>query len=324
MAEDVQRRAGAAPRPDPAEDADLSLIHASLINEVPATLYRCLPDDDGTMLFVSPQIEDALGYPVEEWLAQSDMWTELLHPDDREKVLAQWDRCRQEGIVFDAEYRMIGADGRRVWFHDRGRGIVGHDGGLYWQGVMVDITAARAREERLEEESFFLKERVKDQQERLDEADALMDLEVMERSAIAKDLRESEARFIALKSRLRSSWMYTWDVIDGRATGGFNDKATLTEFGADPAEVALRGGDFWRRYLHPTDAERISEKIRRSTTEGTPFEESYRWVTPDGRVRWILDRAMPTAWDPIERRGTFIGLMIDVSDLMEGSVSPEE
>lgn len=317
---DVRRRS-AGPRAR-AASGDLAGMHASLVSEVPAILYRCVPDDDGTTVFVSPQIEDALGYPVGEWLSQNDMWSELLHPDDRERVLAQWDRCREEGIVFDSEYRMIGSDGRRAWFHDRGRGIVGEDGVLYWQGIMVDITAARAREERLEEEAFFLNERVRAQQEKLDEADALIDLEVMERNAITEDLRESEARFAALKARLRSSWMYTWDVVDGRATGGFNDEATLLEFGADPAEVALEGDAYWRRYFHPADSERIAEKIRRSTTEGVPFEDSYRWVTPDGRVRWILDRAMPTAWDPVERRGTFVGLMVDVSDLM-GSVSPE-
>lgn len=309
----------------PAVDAEVAVdaVARAIVEDAPAIFYRIADDDDGSSIFVSRQIEDAIGYSVEEWLMQGDLWTEILHPEDRESILAAWDRCREERLVFDARYRVIGADGRRVWFHDRARPATLGDGTVVWHGVMLDITAERAREERLEEERFVLEGTVHLQEERIAEANALIDLEIAERHAVEDDLRLAEQRLEALKAGARESWMYTWDVLDGRARGGFNDARALRDFGADPDEVAARGEDYWRSWLHPADVERVTAKIRVSTTTGATFEESYRWVSPDGRVRWILDRAVPTAWDGGTMRGTFVGLMVDVSDLMDGAISPE-
>jgi PAS domain S-box-containing protein len=301
----------------------LDAVSRAIVHEAPVISYRIRDDDDGSSVFVSPQIEAALGYTVDEWLMQSDLWHEVLHPDDREPTLERWDRAREDRVIFDAKYRLIGADGRRVWFHDRARPVTLDDGSVVWHGIMLDITAERAQQERLEEERFVLEGTVHLQEERIAEAGALMDLEIAERHAIEDDLRRAEERLAALKAATRDSWMYTWNVIDGRATGGFNDDATLQDFGADPLEVSLRGDDYWRQWLHPADVERVVEKIRTSTMTGVPFEDSYRWVTPDGRVRWILDLAVPTAWDPASRSGYFVGRMIDVTDLMDGAISPE-
>lgn len=298
-------------------------VARAIVHEAPVISYRRHDDDDGSSVFVSPQIEEALGYAVEEWLMQGDLWTEALHPEDREPTLARWDRAREERIVFDAKYRLIGADGRRVWFHDRARPTTLDDGTVVWHGVMMDITAERAQEERLAQERFILEGKVELQEERLAEVDALFDLEVAERHAIEEDLRRAEERFAALDTRTRDSWLYTWDVVDGRATGGFTDDRSLRDFGADAGEVALSGHDYWRHWLHPADVERVTAKIRTSTTTGAPFEDSYRWISRDGRVRWILDRAVPTAWDAAARRGHFVGVMVDVTDLMDGAISPE-
>lgn len=314
---------GAGPTGLAPEGIATDAIARAIVHEAPVIFYRVRDDDDGSSVFVSPQIEEALGYTVAEWLEQSDLWNEVLHPDDREPTLERWDRAREERLTFDAKYRLIGADGRRVWFHDRARPVALDDGTVVWHGVMMDITAERAHEERLAEERFVLEGKVHLQEERMAEAGALMDLEIAERHAIAADLRRAEERLAALKAATRDSWVYTWDVVDGRATGGFNDDATMEEFGADPLEVGLRGDDYWRQWLHPGDVERVVAKIRTSTTTGVPFEDSYRWVTPDGRVRWILDIAVPTAWDRATRSGTFVGRMIDVSDLMAGAISPE-
>lgn len=306
-----------------ADGLAVDAVARAIVHEAPVIFYRSRDDDDGSSIFVSPQIEDSLGYSVDEWLTQGDLWNEALHPDDREPTLERWDRARADRVVFDAKYRLVGADGRRVWFHDRARPVALDDGTVVWHGVMIDITAERAHEERLAEERFVLEGALQLQEERIAEAGALMDLEIAERRAVEEDLRRAEARLEALKAATRDTWLYTWQVVDGRATGGFNDEQTMRDFGADPLEVVLRGEDYWRQWLHPSDAERVTAKIRTSTSTGVPFEDSYRWVTPDGRVRWILDLAVPTRWDPATRNGHFVGRMVDVSDLMDGAISPE-
>ena len=86
------------------------------------------PDDERQTLYVSPHVEEVLGYTRDEWLDQPDIWIELLHADDREVVLAQHDRNSESGEPWDMEYRLIANDGRVVWVHDRATLIRGRDG----------------------------------------------------------------------------------------------------------------------------------------------------------------------------------------------------
>ena len=61
--------------------------------------------------YVSPQIEQLLGFPAERWVAEPDLWAERLHPADRELVLMEEMRTFQHEIEYDREYRLIAADG---------------------------------------------------------------------------------------------------------------------------------------------------------------------------------------------------------------------
>ena len=42
----------------------------------------------------------------------------VLHPEDRERILAEYRRTRDTDKPFQAEYRMIARDGTVHWFHD--------------------------------------------------------------------------------------------------------------------------------------------------------------------------------------------------------------
>ncbi|HVH53913.1 MAG TPA: PAS domain-containing protein, partial [Actinomycetota bacterium] len=88
--------------------------YRALVENVPAVVYLVAPDDDRRTLYVSPQVERALGYPREEWLDQPDIWMELLHPDDREQTLAAHDTANETGQPWSREYRLIAADGHVV------------------------------------------------------------------------------------------------------------------------------------------------------------------------------------------------------------------
>ncbi len=93
--------------------------YRALVERVPAVVYEMDPDDERRTLYVSPHVEQVLGYSRAEWLDQPDIWIELLHADDREVVLAQHDTHSETGEPWDLEYRLIASDGRVVWVHDR-------------------------------------------------------------------------------------------------------------------------------------------------------------------------------------------------------------
>jgi PAS domain S-box-containing protein len=102
--------------------------------------------------FVSQRAEPILGYPVERWLTEPDFWTNLIHPLDRERCVAESRRHTAEALDHDLEYRALAADGREVWLRDIVRVARGDDGvvvGL--RGLMVDVTE-RQREEAAREQ----------------------------------------------------------------------------------------------------------------------------------------------------------------------------
>ena len=52
-------------------------------------MYEMGPDDERRTLFVSPHVEEILGYPREEWLEQPDIWVEPAPRDARDRAEAR-------------------------------------------------------------------------------------------------------------------------------------------------------------------------------------------------------------------------------------------
>jgi diguanylate cyclase (GGDEF)-like protein/PAS domain S-box-containing protein len=127
--------------------------YRSLVEQVPAIVY--IADFQGArpFLYVSPQAEELLGYPPEEWVADPDLWNRLLHPEDRERVLAEERRTLNAVEPFEAEYRLVARDGRVVWFWERDAIFYDEDGEpLYTQGVLWDVTDLKRARTELQEE----------------------------------------------------------------------------------------------------------------------------------------------------------------------------
>jgi len=68
--------------------------------------------------FVSKAAEKLLGYPVERWLASSDFWVNLIHPDDRSRAIEYCQRQVEKGDNHEFECRVVALDGRIVWLRN--------------------------------------------------------------------------------------------------------------------------------------------------------------------------------------------------------------
>jgi len=137
-----------APRPGAARARRPASGYHVLAEEAPAVTYIAALDAAGSILYVSPQIEDYLGYTPEQYNADPRTWRKRLHTEDAQRVLFELSRCHATGDPFVCEYRMVRRDGEVVWFRDEGT-IVRDDFGkpLFRQGVMVDITERRQAEQ---------------------------------------------------------------------------------------------------------------------------------------------------------------------------------
>lgn len=121
-----------------------------LAEHLPAVVYINKVGDANPEHFVSPQIKTLLGFTQEEWLADTNMWSKTLHPEDRQRVLAQVSNINKNYEPFDIEYRLIASDGRLVWVHDQASfvdDVKGQHQNL--QGIMLDITESKLAEERI-------------------------------------------------------------------------------------------------------------------------------------------------------------------------------
>ncbi len=131
---------------------DLEARYRGLMDRLPAVIYLDGVDDDDTMIDVSPAIEQLLGIPRDEWLRAVDGWHAFIHPDDRERVVAESDRCVATWDPFRAEYRGLHRDGRELWIREEAVLVRGDDGvPRYWLGIMLDVSELVRTQQRLQE-----------------------------------------------------------------------------------------------------------------------------------------------------------------------------
>ena len=123
---------------DSAEAGDTREIerrYRALVEQLPLVVYVDALDKSSSNIFTSEQIEPLLGYSVDEWRDDSDLFVRTLHPDDRERVLAAHGRTHKTHEPLSIEYRLLGRDGRVVHVRDEGVIVLDDDGEpLYLQG----------------------------------------------------------------------------------------------------------------------------------------------------------------------------------------------
>ena len=130
--------------------------YRNLVEHLPAVVYIDEIDELATAHYVSPQYERLTGYSPAHRLATPDLWVKMLHPEDRERVLAESDRTNESGEPFDIEYRIVRADGEVRWLHDHAFQVEGLDGGMAWQGVLTDVTDRKVAQDTLHRRDAIL------------------------------------------------------------------------------------------------------------------------------------------------------------------------
>lgn len=60
-----------------------------------------------------------------------------------------------------------------------------------------------------------------------------------------------------------------------------------TSFGMDSDTYAERAPDFFRRYVHSEDQQRVSEALNEARENHKLYQDEFRLVRPDGTLRWV-------------------------------------
>jgi PAS domain S-box-containing protein len=237
------------------EEAETNLREAeagyqALLEQLPLAVYIRGLDVRTSNVYVSPQVEPMLGYPVDAWRDDPDLIKRVIHPGDLERVLAELVEVRRTGEPLRTEYRCIAADGRVVWVEDL-TFLVRDDEGRpqHVQGFLLDITERkRAEVSVVESEEKF-------------------------RTLV------SNVPGIVFRCELDADWTMhfiseTIEEISGYPAGDFiaNNKRTFTSI------------------IHPDDVDTLASTVEEAVAADRPYTTEYRIVTRDGLIRWVLER----------------------------------
>ena len=141
----------AATRRELAELAQSEARYRTVFEELPALVYTEAYAIGGSWLYESPRVQDLVGYTPEE-SGQPGFWKKILHPGDRERVLAEDRRVELTGDPWRIEYRSIAKDGRVVWLRDHAVLVRGGPGEpSLWHGFVIDITEQKLAEQAMRE-----------------------------------------------------------------------------------------------------------------------------------------------------------------------------
>jgi PAS domain S-box-containing protein len=156
--------------------------YRDLAEGIPQLVWTALPD--GACDYASSQWKEFTGLTAIKSL--EELWEQLLHPDDRERVLVAWSQAVEAGAPADFDCRLRGQGGYR-WFKVRSVPLRSKAGQVVkWFGTCTDITVlieaqevfARRQHEleglvqkqtaelerlknKLQEENFYLREKVR-------------------------------------------------------------------------------------------------------------------------------------------------------------------
>ena len=122
-----------------------------LVERLPVIVYASEMGEHGDWHYVSPQVEEILGYTAEEFKADSGLWARLLHPDDRKAALEnETEIYLGDRSTRPVEYRMRTRSGEIVWMLDEAVLEADDEGVPVWHGVLYDITERKRTEDELQ------------------------------------------------------------------------------------------------------------------------------------------------------------------------------
>jgi PAS domain S-box-containing protein len=123
------------------EERFRALVHASA--QIVWTM-----DADGEAVEDSPSWRAFTGQSYEQWKGHG--WLDVLHPEDRERVAAIWQKAVMDNTPVGTTYRIWHATGEWRWTAVRAVPLLNTDGSVHgWVGMNTDFTERKRAEEAL-------------------------------------------------------------------------------------------------------------------------------------------------------------------------------
>jgi PAS domain S-box-containing protein len=162
--------------------------YRTLLETIPQLVWNTTPQ--GYCEYASEQWRAYTGLPEQDILGYG--WREVIHPEDREQVVADFGAALRSGEAYNGEFRIRSKQGDYCWFKSRGLPLRNERGDiLSWFGTCTDITdIVRAREIQAADQAR-LEQLVEQRTRQLKESSARLLEEVQERERAEEALRQA-------------------------------------------------------------------------------------------------------------------------------------
>jgi len=110
-------------------------------------VFWIIDGETGAVTYVSPAFEAIWGRKCEEFRADPAVWTDAIHPDDRERMSVNGEVFTRSGKKKD--YRIVRPDGTIRWIHDQSFPVMENGRLQRIIGIAEDITERKENEAQL-------------------------------------------------------------------------------------------------------------------------------------------------------------------------------
>jgi PAS domain S-box-containing protein len=133
-------------------------MYRVLVEQVPAVVFIAYLERGISEVYVSPQIESALGFSQAEWLEDPIRWYGQIHPEDKQRWSSDAAAMCLTGSPLKSAYRVMARDGRVVWFQCEVKMVRRPDGRPWFlHGIGFDISELKQTEEALRQRTIALR-----------------------------------------------------------------------------------------------------------------------------------------------------------------------
>ncbi len=131
--------------------------YRALVEQLPAVVFMAYLDRRIGEAYVSPRIEEVMGFSQAEWLEDPVRWYHHIHADDQARWSVEAAEMLLTGRPLRSAYRVIARDGRVIWFQCEAKVVRGENGAPWFiHGVGFDITDLKRAEAALQREGDLL------------------------------------------------------------------------------------------------------------------------------------------------------------------------